>query len=170
MLFQQRPAVDIYQAQSNPVLDARILAGRLRFGGPERSRLVSRAEGIRPVMRLVKEGYGFVNAPDMDFGPRDSAFVPFFGVQTCTLLAPSRMARSMKLLVQPIVVTLLPGGEGVQVHFEDPLPDYPSESPEADARSFNRWLQARILAHPAQYFWVHKRFKTRPPGEPSLYE
>lgn len=167
MLFQSRPAVDVYQTQSNPLIDAQILAGRMRFS-PERSRVVSRHEGIRPVMRAIREGFGFVNAPDMDFGPRDSAFVPFFGIKTCTLLAPSRLARSMDMLVQPIVVTLLPEG-GVDVHFGEPLPDYPSDDPEVDAARFNRWLQQRILEAPAQYFWVHKRFKTRPPGEPSLY-
>lgn len=166
MLFQNNPGVDIYQPQSNPVLDAQILKGRSRFG---QSTLVTRAEGIRPVVRLIKEGYGFVNAPDMDFGPKDSVFVPFFGVPACTLLAPSRMARSLKMIVQPVVVTLLPDGEGVDVHFCDPLPNYPTDDPKADAQTFNRWLETQIQQQPAQYFWVHRRFKTRPPGSPGVY-
>ena len=168
MLFQKRPAVDMYQEQSHPVFNAQMLAGRLRFS-EARTRLVSRAEGIRPVLRLMKEGFGFVNAPDMDFGPKDSAFVPFFGMPTCTLLAPSRMARSMDALVQPVVVTMLPGGEGIDVLFADPISDYPSADPEADARRFNAWLEDQIRQQPAQYFWVHKRFKSRPPGEPGVY-
>lgn len=168
MLHQDRPAVDVYQVQSHPVFNERMLAGRMRFS-EARSRVVSRHEGIRPVLRFMKEGFGFVNAPDMDFGPKDSAFVPFFNVPTCTLLAPSRLARSMGAQVQPIVVTMLDGGKGIEVFFADAIPDYPSDDPEADARRFNAWLESHILAHPAQYFWVHKRFKTRPPGEPGVY-
>ncbi|HEY1092962.1 MAG TPA: lipid A biosynthesis acyltransferase [Burkholderiaceae bacterium] len=166
MLNQKMPAVDVYQKQSNPVFDARLLAGRGRFGT---NAFVDRHDGIRPVLRLLKQGYGFVNAPDMDFGLKDSAFVPFFGVPACTLLAPSRIARSAKMVVQPLVATMLPGGQGVRVSAGAPLADYPTDDPEADARTLHAWLEAQIRANPAQYLWVHKRFKTRPAGEASLY-
>lgn len=166
MLNQSRPGVDVYQRQSNPVLDARLLAGRARFG---KNAFVDRHAGIRPVLRLVKEGYGFVNASDMDFGSKDSAFVPFFGVPACTLLAPSRIAHTMGMLVQPLVITMLPGGQGYDIEACAPLSDYPSVDPLADAHQLNQWLEARISEHPAQYLWVHKRFKTRPAGEASLY-
>lgn len=166
MLNQGRPGVDVYQRQSNPVLDARLLAGRARFG---ESAFVDRHDGIRPVLKLIKRGYGFVNASDMDFGSKDSAFVPFFGVPACTLLAPSRIAQTMGMLVQPIVITMLPGGGGYEIEACAPLSDYPSDDPLADARTLNAWLERQILLRPAQYLWVHKRFKTRPAGEPSLY-
>jgi len=166
MLNQKRPGVDVYQPQSNPVLDARMLAGRARFG---ETAFIDRHEGIRPVLRLIKKGYAFLNAPDMDFGPKDSAFVPFFGVPTCTLLAPARMAAGQQMVVQPLVVTMLPGGQGYEIDACDPIPGYPSGDAEADAHRFNAWLEARIRRHPAQYFWVHKRFKTRPEGQPSFY-
>jgi len=166
MLKQRCPGVDVYQRQSNAVFDARMLAGRARFGT---TAFVDRHEGIRPVLRLIKQGYAFLNAPDMDFGAKDSAFIPFFGVPACTLLAPSRIARSMGMAVQPIVVRMLPGSEGYEVEACEPLPGYPSDDPEADARTLHAWLEARIREQPAQYLWVHKRFKTRPAGEPSLY-
>ncbi|MCX2860771.1 lipid A biosynthesis acyltransferase [Paucibacter sp. PLA-PC-4] len=166
MLNQTSPGVDMYQAQSNPVFDARMLAGRSRFGT---TAFVQRSEGIRPVLRLIRQGYAYLNAPDMDFGERESAFVPFFGVPASTLLAPSRLARSMQMRVQPIVVTMLPGGQGYEVEAGEPLAGYPSDDPEADALRLNQWLEARIRERPAQYLWVHKRFKTRPEGEPGLY-
>lgn len=166
MLFQSKPGVDVYQRQSNPVFDARVLAGRKRFGKPE---FVDRHEGIRPVLRLIRQGYCFLNAPDMDFGEKDSAFVPFFGVPACTLLAPAKLARTLGMPVQPLIITMLPGGQGYQVEAGEPLPGYPSDDQLADARFFNQWLEARVRENPAQYFWVHKRFKTRPAGEPSLY-
>jgi KDO2-lipid IV(A) lauroyltransferase len=166
MLNQSSPGVDVYQRQSNPVFDARLMAGRARFG---KTAFVDRHEGIRPVLRLIKQGYAFLNAPDMDFGERDSAFVPFFGVPACTLVAPGRLARSLGMAVQPLIVTMLPGGQGYHVHAGEPLAGYPSDDPLADAQRLNAWLEARIREQPAQYLWVHKRFKTRPPGSPSLY-
>lgn len=166
MLYQQSAGVDVYQRQSNPVFDAQFLKGRSRFG---KTAFVDRQEGIRPVLRLIKQGYAFLNAPDMDFGEKDSAFVPFFGVPACTLLAPAKIARSMGMVVQPLVVTMLPGGQGYVVEACPPLANYPSDDLLADAHTLNTWLEARIRENPAQYLWVHKRFKTRPPGEPSLY-
>jgi len=98
-----------------------------------------------------------------------TAFVPFFGVPASTLLAPSKIARSLGLAVQPLVVTMLPGGQGYEVEACEPPAGYPSDDLEADAHTMNAWLEERIRRHPAQYLWVHRRFKTRPEGEPSLY-
>ncbi|OYU26840.1 MAG: lipid A biosynthesis acyltransferase [Burkholderiales bacterium PBB2] len=166
MLNQTCPGVDVYSRQSNPVFDAQLLAGRARFG---KTAFVDRHDGIRPVLRLIREGYAFLNAPDMDFGAKDSAFIPFFGVPACTLLAPAKIARSMGMTVQPLVVTMKPGGQGYLIEaFEAPA-GYPSGDLEADARTLNAWLETRIRENPAQYLWVHKRFKTRPEGEASLY-
>lgn len=166
MLNQSAPGVDIYQSQSNPVFDKYLLIGRQRFG---KTAFVDRSEGFRPVMRLIKQGYSFLNAPDQDFGIKDSAFVPFFGMQACTLLAPSKIARSLKLPVQPLVVTMLPGGQGYEVEACEPPAGYPSDDVLADAHTMNAWLEERIRRNPAQYLWVHRRFKTRPEGEASVY-
>lgn len=166
MLNQQTPGVFVYQRQSNPVFDAQMLAGRSRFGI---TTSVIREEGIRPVLRLIREGHAFFNLPDMDFGRKDSAFVPFFGIPTCTLLAPAKIASSMGMLVVPLIVTMLPGGQGYELEVWAAPAGYPSGNLEADAQQMNAWLEARIRENPAQYLWVHKRFKTRPEGEPSLY-
>jgi len=165
-LFQSRWVASIYQAQSNTVLDAAMRAGRLRFGQGE---VFSRHESALPLVRAVKRGAAFFNLPDMDFGPRDAAFVPFFGVPAATLLAPSRLARSLKMAVQPVVAEALPGGQGYRVRFLPAWTDWPSDDAEADARRMNEWIASEIRRCPAQYLWVHKRFKTRPPGEAALY-
>lgn len=168
MLFQTKPAADIYQPQRNPVFDRWMHHGRTRFD-PRRSLLFNRHQGIRPVMRAIQTGAGFVNAPDMDFGPKDSAFVPFFGVPACTLLAPARMAHGMGMRVQPVVATLLPGGRGYVLRFM-PAPDgFAQADAAAGAAAMNQWLQGQVREQPAQYFWVHRRFKTRPPGELPVY-
>ena len=165
-LFQTRQVASIYQAQSNAVMDAAMRRGRLRFG---QGQVFSRHESALPLVRAVKRGHAFFNLPDMDFGLRDAAFVPFFGVPTATLLAPSRMARSLKMTVQPVVAEALPGGRGYRVRFLPPWSDWPTDDAEADARRMNEWIEHEVRANPAQYLWVHKRFKTRPPGEASPY-
>ncbi len=165
-IFQKRKVGSIYQAQSNAVLDAAMRRGRLRFNGGE---LFSRHDTALPLVRAIKRGFVFFNLPDMDFGPRDAAFVPFFGVPAATLLAPSRMARSLGMTVQPVVAEVLPGGEGYRVRFLEPWSDWPSDDPEADALRMNQWIETEIRRNPAQYLWVHKRFKTRPSGQRSVY-
>ena len=166
LLFQKRKGISIYQQQSDPVMDRALRRGRLRLGNAE---IFSRDEAGKALVRAIRRGDAFFNLPDMDFGTRDAAFVPFFGVPAVTLLAPSRLARALDMVVQPVVAEILPGGRGYVVRYEAPWTDFPSDDPVADAARMNRWIESEIRRNPAQYLWVHRRFKTRPPGEPSLY-
>ncbi len=166
LLKQPRPGASIYQAQSHPLLDRLMKQGRLRFGDAE---IFPRQDSIKPLLRAVKAGRGFFNLPDMDFGMQDAAFVPFFGVPAATLLAPSRLARMLGMVVQPVITEILPGGRGWKVRFLPPLDGFPTADAETDTAALNRFIEQEILKQPAQYLWVHKRFKTRPPGQPGLY-
>jgi Kdo2-lipid IVA lauroyltransferase/acyltransferase len=165
-LFQGRIGIDVYQAQSSAYLDGVIKGGRLRFG---RAELFPRRAGIRPVLKRLREGGAFFNMPDQDFGAKDAAFVPFFGVPASTLLAPSRIARALDMIVQPVVVQMLPGGAGWRVHFGPAWDGWPSDDALADTARMNTFIEQQIALDPPQYLWVHKRFKTRPAGEPPLY-
>ncbi len=165
-LFQRHPAFDVYAPQSNAVFDAALLRGRSRFGTAE---FFKRQDGARPIVRAIRKGMAFFNPCDMDFGLRDAAFVPFFGIPAATLLAPSRLARSLDMIVQPVVAEILPGGQGWRVSFMPAWTDWPSDDPLADAARMNRFIEEQVRLNPAQYLWVHKRFKTRPPGEPPVY-
>jgi KDO2-lipid IV(A) lauroyltransferase len=165
-LFQKQQVASIYQEQSDAVMDNAIRRGRLRF---DQGEVFPRSDSAKPLIRAIRKGWAFFNLPDMDFGARDAAFVPFFGVPAATLLAPSRMARALDMVVQPVVAEMLPGGAGYRVRFLEPWTDFPSDDPLADTARMNRWIEAEIRRDPAQYLWVHKRFKTRPPGEPALY-
>lgn len=165
-LFQKRHVASIYQEQSDPVMDAAIRRGRLRYNQGD---VFPRSDSAKPLIRAIRQGWAFFNLPDMDFGSRDAAFVPFFGVPASTLLAPSRMARALDMTVQPVVAEMLPGGQGYRVRFLDPWTDFPTDDALADTAAMNRWIEEEIRRNPAQYLWVHKRFKTRPAGEAPLY-
>ena len=167
-LFQSRQVGSIYQAQSNPVFDTAMRRGRLRHG---RARVFERHDsGALPLVRAIrKEGAAFFNLPDMDFGRKETVFAPFFGIPASTLLAPSRMARSLKMIVQPVVAEMLPGGQGWRVRFLEPWTHWPTEDAAADAAAMNAWIEDEIRRLPAQYLWVHRRFKTRPEGQAKLY-
>jgi KDO2-lipid IV(A) lauroyltransferase len=156
----------IYAVQSNPVFDRLLLRGRQRFGD---QLLLSRQESVRASVRAMKAGRPLYYLPDMDFGKRDSIFVPFFGVQTATVPGLSRLARLAGAVVIPCVTRLLPGGEGYAVTVGEPWQDFPSADVEADTRRMNAWIEAAVRTMPEQYYWVHRRFKTRPPGEPRPY-
>ncbi len=165
-IFQTRRVCNVYTPQSNAVIDAALKKGRGRFGLAD---MFARQESALPLVRAIRRGSAFFNPSDMDFGLRDGAFVPFFGQPAATLLAPSRLARSLGMAVQPVVGEILPGGAGYRVRFLEPWTDWPSDDAEADAARMNRWIEDEIRRNPAQYLWVHKRFKTRPPGAPPVY-
>jgi Kdo2-lipid IVA lauroyltransferase/acyltransferase len=156
----------VYSHQKNPVFDRVLLRGRTRFVEPV---LFSRQDGVRRVVRTIREGLPFYYLPDMDFGSRDSIFVPFFGVSTATITGLSRLARLAKAVVVPAVTRQLPGEEGYVLTFYPAWTDFPGPSMEEDTRRMNAFIEERVVEMPEQYFWLHKRFKTRPPGEARFY-
>jgi len=158
--------VSIYSSQKNKVFNAALLAGRTRFGNPT---ALSRQQGVRAAVRAMRQGRPFYYLPDMDFGRRDAIFVPFFGVDAATITGVSRLARLARARVLPCIARMLPGGAGYVVRILPAWEDYPGASVEADTRRMNAFVEEQVREMPEQYLWVHKRFKTRPPGEPAWY-
>ena len=159
-----RDLTSIYSRQSNPLLDSWIKAGRQRLG---RLRLFLRTEGVKDHINALRSGELLYLLPDMDFGRDKSVFVPFFGVQTATLPAIPRFARLGPAKVVPVVPRLTP--KGYEVEVMPAWDNYPTGDLVADTALVNRHLEGFIRTMPAQYYWVHKRFKTRPEGEPAVY-
>ncbi|SMP52867.1 lipid A biosynthesis acyltransferase [Noviherbaspirillum suwonense] len=157
----------IYTAQRDPVFDGALRRGRTRFRPIE---LVSRAAGIKPIIRAMRRGLPYFMLPDLDFGARDALFVPFFGVPAATLTAPARIAAATGAKVIPVVATFLPGYRGWKVRFFPAWDDYPGDDLAVSARRMNAFIEARVREAPGEYFWAHKRFKTRPPGVPDVYD
>lgn len=166
-LTLEHQMASIYSKQKNPVFNQMLLRGRLRFGMP---RLLSRQEGIRPIVKAVRDGLPLYYLPDMDYGPRDALFVPFFGVTAATITGLARLANMTGARVVPSIVRQLPGGQGYEVKFYPAWENYPGEDVEADTKRMNVFIEERVREMPEQYFWLHKRFKTRPAGEPGIYK
>ena len=164
VLRQPRQSVTIYTNQSNKLVDRWILKGRSRFGF---MRLLGRVSGVKPVIAAVRAGEPLYLLPDMDFGLAGSIFVPFFGVSTATVPSLPRFARLGRAKVVPAVVTMTPSGYELRIH--PAWPNFPTDDLAADTALMNRHLEDYIRQNPAQYFWVHKRFKTRPDGAPDVY-
>lgn len=156
----------IYARQKNPAFNTLLLSGRTRFG---HQRAISRQEGVRPALAALKEGIPFYYLPDLDYGARDTIFVPFFGVPAATITGLSRMARLSGARVVPCVTRMLPGGAGYELRCYPAWENFPSDDEAADARRMNAFIEERVREMPEQYFWTHKRFKTRPAGEPKWY-
>ena len=159
-----RPLVTIYSNQADAVLDAWILRGRKRFG---RTRLFGRDDGLKPVVRAVQQGQILYLLPDMNITRQESVFVPFFGVPTATLTSLARFAALGRARVVPVTTVMT--SAGYDVHVLPIWSDFPTGDLVADAATMNQRLEAWIGEAPTQYYWVHKRFKVRPAGEPSVY-
>jgi KDO2-lipid IV(A) lauroyltransferase len=158
--------VAMYARQKDRRFGELLLRGRRRFG---EQRLVSRQEGIRATLSAMREGRPFYYLPDQDYGPRDTLFVPFFGVPAATVPGLSRLARLAGAKVVPCVTRMLPGGEGYALAIEPPWENFPTDDVAADTRRMNEYIERKVLEMPEQYFWMHKRFKTRPAGEARFY-
>ncbi|NRO95352.1 lipid A biosynthesis lauroyl acyltransferase [Paraburkholderia sp. NMBU_R16] len=155
----------LYQPMSNPELEAVAKAARGRFGAD----MASRADSARVVLRWLRDRKPVMLGADMDYGLRNSTFVPFFGVPACTLTAVGRFAKVGHAQVVPFIGEVLPNYKGYRLKVFEPWQDYPSGDDDIDARRMNAFLEEQIPRMPEQYYWVHKRFKTRPPGMPSVY-
>jgi KDO2-lipid IV(A) lauroyltransferase len=165
-IAQQVDTVCMYSKQKNLYLTDVLLKKRARF---RTQHLYARQEGLRPILKGMKKGLPFVYPPDQDQGVRDGAFIPFFGVPAATMTSVPRIAQMTGAKVVPSITRLLPGGEGYVLTFYPAWENYPSGDDIADARRMNAFIEDRIREMPEQYFWLHKRFKTRPPGEERYY-
>ena len=155
----------LYQKMKNPFFNQKMIEWRNRFGGKS----IERQSRLRDLIREIQTGNFIFIAPDIDLGPRDSVFVPFFGIQTSTITSVSRLALLSGAEVCLMTTTLNANRSGYVCRISPPLENFPSNNPSDDAARLNQYIEALVRERPAEYYWVHKRFKHRPPGEASLY-
>ena len=164
-LKRSGPLSTIYTPQSSKVADAWMRASRARFG---RVNLFTREDGVKRIISGLKKGELLYLLPDMNFGPEESIFVPFFGIPAATVPSLSRFAKLSGARVIPVTTQMTDQGYEIKVH--ESFKDFPSEDFVRDTAFMNQWLEEIIKVKPDQYFWLHKRFKTRPGSEKSFYD
>lgn len=159
-LAQERPLLTMYQYAKNGLIDEIVKRGRVRYGGE----LVERKAPMRNLIRAIRKGQPFYYLPDQDAG-RKGLFVPFFHEQASTYSMLGKFAQMTDALVVPCRTRIKPWGQGYEVVMSAPLQNYPTKDELADTMLMNQAVADLIRPYPEQYFWVHKRFKTRPPAE-----
>lgn len=163
LCLAQRPFHAMYRPIDDPFFDWWMRRWRaLRSGRPTLPK-----EDLKALIRALRNGGAVWYGPDQGIDAAGAAFVPFFGVPTLTLTATSRLAQMGRAKVVPFfperrdgryIVRVLPALEG-----------FPSGDEIADARRINALIEDAVRRCPEQYFWIHRRFKHRPPGEPDVY-
>lgn len=160
-----RPWTSIFTPQRNPLINDWLEVGRTRFH--REVRVFDRTSGVKPIVSGLRKGGLLYLLPDMNFGPQESIFVPFYGVPAATVPSLSRFARLGRAKIVPVLSRLTKTGYDIEV-----LPswqNFPTDDVEADTALMNKRLEGYIDTMPSQYYWVHRRFKTRPDGEPAVY-
>lgn len=163
-LNKEIPMLTMYQYSKNKLMDQFVCDRRSRFGGE----LVERKAPLRQLIKLIRKGLPFYYLPDQDAGKK-GIFVPFFSEQAATVPMLGKFTKMTDALVIPCSTRILPFGKGYEIEISAPLNDFPSGDDIQDTARMNQKIEKMITPMPEQYFWVHKRFKTRPEGEGKFY-
>ena len=154
-----------FQRMKNPFFNQKIIAWRNRFGGNS----IDRQGNAKTIIREIRNGDFIIIAPDIDLGLKDSEFVPFFGIQTNTITTISRLAAITGADVCMMVTSLKEDESGYLCEISKPLENFPGVDPKTDTARLNQYFEKEIRLRPAEYYWVHKRFKNRPHDEANPY-
>jgi KDO2-lipid IV(A) lauroyltransferase len=165
-LSMHHPIDGLYRRHKNAVFDYIQRRGRERHN--QQGSVIAR-DDLRGIVKALKQGRVVWYAPDQDMGHRHSVFAPFFGIPTATVTATAKLARLSNAIVVPFTQTRLDKGRGYRLRIHSPIIDFPSGDEYLDACRINAIIEHQIRLQPEQYLWMHRRFKTRPTGEPSPY-
>lgn len=159
------PGIGVYRPNDNPVMDWLQTWGRLRS-----NKFMLDRKDLKGMIRNLKAGQILWYAPDHDYGPRKSVFVPLFAVdKVATTTGTYILAKTSNPAFIPFTPKRLPEGKGYELIISPPVADFPIDNEENTAKAMNKVVEQEILRAPDQYMWLHRRFKTRPEGEASLY-
>ncbi len=155
----------MYRKNNNPLIDHIITSGRVRHTGKAIPH-----DDLRAMIRSLRSNMPVLYIPDQNFGRKHSIFVPFFGIQTATVPATSRLAAIDNTPVLPIIQQRLQDDQGYRLIIEKELENFPSENQEQDTTRINQIFEQQVRNNPVDYLWVHRRFKTRPEGGENIYK
>lgn len=153
----------MYRPMKNKLMDRLVLRARNRTLTAAFTR-----DDTRAMIKHLRKGEAIFYAYDQNYGLDHAIFTPFFGIPAATITTTSRFAKLGKAVVMPYFPKRTADGDYI-IHVHPPLSNFPSGDDEKDTQQINRLLEQAILEAPEQYFWLHRRFKTRPEGAPTVY-
>ncbi|MEX5714195.1 LpxL/LpxP family Kdo(2)-lipid IV(A) lauroyl/palmitoleoyl acyltransferase [Serratia ureilytica] len=160
-----QPMMAMYRPHNNKAMEWAQTKGRMRSN----KAMIDRKD-LRGMVHALKRGEAVWFAPDQDYGPRGSVFAPLFAVdKAATTSGTFMLARMANPALVPVVLIRREGGRGYDLLIQPALEDYPLSDEQAAAAYMNKVIEKEIMRAPEQYMWLHRRFKTRPAGAPSLY-
>jgi len=152
----------MYRPHNNPVIDRMIVNGRNRHGVVGFTK-----RQLKDMIGFLKDGGMTWYGCDQNFSKSSDRFVPFFGIAAANISTPSWIVQESGAAVVFMRMHRLDDGN-FEFEFSDELPHF-GQDPQADCEAWNKELEKAVAMRPAQYFWVHKRFKKRPAGEAAFY-
>ena len=163
-VLKRIPMACVYVPLRNAYVEDWVMKGRNRSGHVQS---VQRNDGAQPLLKILREGMRLHYSPDMDFGIQGAVWADFFGVTAATTNTLPRIAKLAGAKVCTLVTRLTPQGYAVEL---GPVwSSFPSADVPADVHRMNHEIEQQVLQSVEQYYWVHKRFKTRPEGQPPVY-
>nr|CBX74115.1 lipid A biosynthesis lauroyl acyltransferase [Yersinia enterocolitica W22703] len=160
------PGIGVYRPHDNKAMDWMQTWGRMRSNKAMLDR-----KDLKGMIRSLKQGEIIWYAPDHDYGPRSSVFVPLFAVdQAATTTGTYLLVRMAKPAIIPFTPRRLPDGKGYQLLLQPAVDNFPLDNEVEAAAFMNKVVEKEIERATDQYMWLHRRFKTRPEGAPSLYD
>lgn len=164
LVSQRIRIAGMYRRMDSTVFEWVVLRARLHYAAAMFDK-----DDIRGTVKYLRSGGTLWYAPDQDMRSKDTVFVPFFGVPAATITATHHLARMSGAAVIPFFHRRLPDGQGYALRLGAPLEGFPGDDVLADTARINACIEQMVREAPEQYLWVHKRFKTRPAGEPAIY-
>ncbi|CAH0532490.1 Lipid A biosynthesis lauroyltransferase [Vibrio stylophorae] len=162
---QKTPGLGVYRPNNNPVYDWFQFHGRVRSN----KAMIDRKD-VKSMLQALRQGEFLWYAPDHDYGKRRSTFAPLFAVEKAnTTTGTSLLANASDCALVPFSIVRNPDNYSYTLRVDPPLDAFPHDDETAAAAYINKAIEKSIMRAPSQYMWLHRRFKTRPEGEPSLY-
>lgn len=158
-------AMGVYRPLKNPVIEWYQNRSRKQYVAGSIAK-----RDTRQIVRFLRNGGSLWYAPDQDFGAARSEFVPFFGIETATLKATVQLAAMSGCAIVPMFPEFDAQSRTWTARYLPALENFPSGDMRADLARINRMFEDQVRRAPEQYWWIHRRFKTRPPGEPPFYD
>jgi KDO2-lipid IV(A) lauroyltransferase len=157
----------VQRPNRNPIIDAAVTARRERFG----NRAIPRRGAGRPMLRLLRDNW--MVAIPLDLDNRHGIFVDFFGLKAATSDALARVAMATGTPVVPAFLVREGTSTRHQITFLPIIEVVRDKDREAAVREntqrFTTSIETMIRRYPDHWNWIHRRWKTRPPGEQRFY-